>query len=138
MVHEPLGGPTETLRGICGGVYGGGVVWVGMGVSPTRRMLHDVIIFVPFFTKIVLNYLKTNLFHIFPWKGTLTLMPGMGVVCVCVCVGGHLGPKTLQITNNHKTNSSSENCSHFWDNFQTMSNISLKHVPIYRKRQRIR
>ena len=62
----------------------------------------------------------------FPWKGALTLTPGMGVGGS----GGHLGPpKSPKISQHHKKsqkNSSYENCSHFWDIFQKLKNKIFK------------
>ena len=62
---------------------------------PTRCMLHDVIILVPFFKK------KNHKFvsYVFPQKGSLTLTPGMGVG------GDHSGQNILKNLTNPKESS---------------------------------
>ena len=86
---------------------------------PTRRMLHDVIISVPFECHFLICFHKTHKRslneHLFPYfsppKGTLTLTPGMGMG------GDNLGPKIKPKSQKHSLYG---NCSHFCDISQTM------------------
>ena len=80
-------------------------------------MLHDVIIEVSFFIFLFTKIISFFFSYSFPWKGTLTLTPGIGV-------GDHLGSI---IPPNHKKSSkniSYENCSHFW----YISKNARKHI----------